>query len=58
MKGYVVEIIAPPDVAIPSVNLVDVVNRLYITALKPTEKQAVIRISGLVEFAGWKVNTQ
>jgi hypothetical protein len=36
-------------------NLVDDVNKLYISALKPTAKQGIVRVSGLAEFAGWKV---
>jgi hypothetical protein len=36
-------------------NLVDDVNKLYISALKPTAKQGMVRVSGLAEFAGWKV---
>ncbi len=38
-------------------NLVDDVNKLYISALKPTAKQGMVRVSGLAEFAGWKVRT-
>jgi hypothetical protein len=38
-------------------NLVDDVNKLYISALKPTDQQGIIRVSGLAEFAGWKVRS-
>ena len=36
-------------------NLVDDVNKLYISALKPTASQGMVRVSGLAEFAGWEV---
>ena len=36
-------------------NLVDDGNKLYISALKPNDKQGIVRVSGLAEFAGWKV---
>lgn len=36
-------------------NLVDDVNKLYMSPLKPTDKQGIFRVSGLAEFAGWKV---
>lgn len=55
VKGYVVEILTPPDVPLPKMNLVDDVNKLYISALKPTNKQGIVRVSGLAEFASWKV---
>ncbi|CAF4619515.1 unnamed protein product, partial [Rotaria magnacalcarata] len=35
-------------------NLVDDGNKLYISALKPNDKQGIVRVSGLAEFAGWK----
>ncbi|CAF0781211.1 unnamed protein product [Adineta steineri] len=54
VKGYVVEITTPPNIPLPSMNLVDDVNKLYISALKPTAKQGLVRVSGLAEFAGWK----
>lgn len=53
--GHVVEIITPADIPFPKMNLVDDVNKLYISALKPNAKQAMVRVSGLAEFAGWKV---
>lgn len=36
-------------------NLVDDGNKLYISALKPNDKQGIVRVSGLAEFAGWEV---
>ena len=38
-------------------NLVDDVNKLYISALQPTASQGMVRVSGLAEFAGWKVSS-
>lgn len=55
IQGYVVEITTPPNIPLPTMNLVDDVNKLYISALKPTAKQGMVRVSGLAEFAGWKV---
>ncbi|CAF1343919.1 unnamed protein product [Rotaria magnacalcarata] len=54
VKGYVVEIATPPNIPFPSMNLVDDGNKLYISALKPNDKQGIVRVSGLAEFAGWK----
>ena len=50
-----VEIITPANIPLPKMNLVDDVNKLYISALKPDAKQGMVRVSGLAEFAGWKV---
>lgn len=50
-----VEIITPANIPLPKMNLVDDVNKLYISALKPNAKQGMVRVSGLAEFAGWKV---
>ena len=36
-------------------NLVDDMNKLYISALKPSDREGKVRVSGLAEFAGWKV---
>ncbi|CAF2774570.1 unnamed protein product [Rotaria sp. Silwood2] len=54
VKGYVVEIRTPANILFPSMNLVDDGNKLYISALKPTAEQGIVRVSGLAEFAGWK----
>ncbi|CAF1080885.1 unnamed protein product [Rotaria sordida] len=54
VKGYVVEITTPANISFPSMNLVDDGNKLYISALKPTAEQGIVRVSGLAEFAGWK----
>ncbi|CAF1136760.1 unnamed protein product [Adineta ricciae] len=54
VKGYTVEIKTAPNIPLPKVNLVDDVNKLYISALKPTAQQGIVRVSGLAEFAGWK----
>ena len=50
-----VEITTPPNIPLPTMNLVDDMNKLYISALKPSEKEGKVRVSGLAEFAGWKV---
>ena len=49
------EIKTPPNISLPKVNLVDDVNKLYISALQPTASQGIVRVSGLAEFAGWEV---
>ncbi|CAF4785083.1 unnamed protein product [Rotaria sp. Silwood1] len=54
VKGYVVEIKTPSNIPFPSMNLVDDGNKLYISALKPTADQGIVRVSGLAEFGGWK----
>ncbi|CAF1520712.1 unnamed protein product [Didymodactylos carnosus] len=54
VKGYVVEIITPPNIPLPLVNICDEVKKIYISALAPNSERGVVRVSGLAEFAGWK----